>query len=307
MKGRVPVRGSLGQENSPPPLSFILSAMPLFWIIVIVLGIVEGLTEFLPVSSTGHLIVVDQFLRFNEMLGAGGEEKRQLFDIFIQLGAILAVALIYREKLTGAFTRGLTQPAGPDRRLLLMLVVAFLPAGVCGLLLSHFIKAHLLFSRPVAYALIIGGVAILLIERLPLRPRTRTTEEMTLGQAFAVGCAQVFALFPGTSRSAATIMGGLGAGISRPAATEFSFLLSFPTMMAATFYSLWKSRHALDAGFALTLAVGFVIAFVVAFAVVKWFIRYVQTHDFTLFAVYRIGFGALILYLVASGRLPAGG
>lgn len=274
----------------------------MFWLIIIILGIVEGLTEFIPVSSTGHLIVVDQFLRFNEWLGAAGEEKRQLFDIFIQLGAILAVGWIYREKLVGAVTRGVSRE-GADRRLLLMLIVAFLPAGFCGLLFNKFIKAHLFSPWTVACALIVGGVLIMIIERLPLRARASSTEEMTLGQAFAVGCAQVLSLFPGTSRSAATIMGGLCAGITRPAATEFSFLLSFPTMMAATFYSLWKSRHALDSDFVLALFVGFLVAFVVAFLVVKWLIRFVQTHNFTVFAIYRILFGALILYLVYSGTM----
>ena len=275
--------------------------MPLFWIIVIVLGIVEGLTEFLPVSSTGHLIVADQLLGFVNQPGMT-KERAELFEIVIQLGAVLAIGLIYREKLLGAATRGLTQE-GPDRRLLLMLIVAFLPAASVGLLTSKFIEAHLFSSRTVAWALIVGGLLILLIERLPLRPRTRTTEEMSLGQAFAVGCAQVFSLFPGTSRSAATIMGGLGAGLARPVATEFSFLLSFPTMLAATLYKLWKSRHTLDTGMSLTLLVGFLVAFVVAFAVVRWFIRYVQTHDFTVFAVYRLLFGAAILYLLFSGRL----
>ncbi len=275
----------------------------MFWLIILILGIVEGLTEFIPVSSTGHLIVVDQFLRFNEWLGAAGEEKRQLFDIFIQLGAILAVGWIYREKLVGAVTRGLSNREGADRRLLLMLIIAFVPAGVFGLLFNKFIKAHLFSPWTVAWALIVGGVLIMIIERLPLRARASSTEEMTLSQAFAVGCAQVLSLFPGTSRSAATIMGGLCAGITRPAATEFSFLLSFPTMMAATFYSLWKSRHALDSEFLLALFAGFVVAFVVAFLVVKWLIRFVQTHNFTVFAIYRILFGALILYLVWSGTM----
>lgn len=279
--------------------------MAVFWIIVVVLGIVEGLTEFLPISSTGHLIVADQLLGFVSQPGMT-KERAELFEVFIQLGAILAIGLIYHEKLLGAATRGLTQSRGPDRRLLVMLIVAFLPAGFVGLLTNKFIEAHLFSSRTVAWALIVGGLLILLIERLPLRTRTRTTEEMTLGQAFAVGCAQVLSLFPGTSRSAATIMGGLGAGLARPVATEFSFLLSFPTMLAATLYKLWKSRHTLDAGMGLTLLVGFVVSFVVAFAVVRWFIRYVQTHDFTVFAVYRILFGALILYLLFSGQLLTG-
>ena len=272
----------------------------MFWIIVLILGVVEGLTEFIPVSSTGHLIVADGMLRFNEWLGADGEEKRQLFDIFIQLGAILAVGLIYREKLIRAVTRGVLQP-GSDRRLLVMLIISFLPAAITGLVFNKFIKEHLFSPWTVAWALIVGGVLIFIIERLPLQARATTTEEMTFGQALAVGCAQVLSLFPGTSRSAATIMGGLCAGITRPAATEFSFLLSFPIMVAASSYSLWKSRHALDGDFLVTLAAGFLVAFLVAYAVVKWLIGFVQTHDFTSFAIYRILFGGLILYLVYAG------
>ena len=274
-----------------------------FWIVVIILGIVEGLTEFIPVSSTGHLIVADNLLHFQDYLGANGKEKAELFEIFIQLGAILAIGLVYRQKLIGAATRSFTEN-GPDRKLAIMLALAFLPVAIIGKLSNKYIEAHLFSPKTVAGALIVGGLLILLIERLPLRPRTETTEGMTLGQAFGVGCAQVLSLFPGTSRSAATIMGGLIAGIRRPAATEFSFLLSFPTMMAATIYKLWQSRHVLhEPDIRGALAVGFVVAFVVALAVVKWLIRYVQTHDFTLFAVYRLLFGAVILYLVFSGKL----
>ncbi len=274
-----------------------------FWIVVIILGIVEGLTEFIPVSSTGHLIVADQLLHFREMFGTGGTEKAELFEIFIQLGAILAIGLIYQKKLLGAATRSFTEN-GPDRKLAIMLVVAFLPVAIIGKLGNTWIKAHLFSSKTVAGALIVGGLIILLIERLPLRFRANSTESMTLGQAFSVGCAQVFSLFPGTSRSAATIMGGLLAGIERPTATEFSFLLSFPTMLAATIYSLWKSRHVLhEPDVRGALALGFVVSFVVALVVVKWLIRYVQTHNFTLFAVYRILFGGAILWLVFNGKL----
>ena len=274
-----------------------------FWIVVIILGIVEGLTEFIPVSSTGHLIVADQLLHFREMLGANGKEKAELFEIFIQLGAILAIGIVYQRKLIGAATRSFTEN-GPDRRLALMLILAFIPVAIIGKASNKWVEAHLFSSKTVAGALIVGGLLILLIERLPLRPRTDSTERMTLGQAFAVGCAQVLSLFPGTSRSAATIMGGLFAGIERPTATEFSFLLSFPTMMAATIFKLWQSRHVLhDADIRGALAVGFVVSFVVALAVVKWLIRYVQTHNFTVFAVYRILFGGLILYLVYGNYL----
>ena len=275
-----------------------------FWIVVTILGIVEGLTEFIPVSSTGHLIVADQWLHFQEMLGANGKEKAELFEIFIQLGAILAIGLLFRGKLVGAATRSFTM-SGPDRRLAVMLTLAFLPVAIIGKLGNHFIKDHLFSTYTVAWALVVGGVLILVIERLLLRPRTEAVEAMSFGQALAVGIAQVFALFPGTSRSAATIMGGLLAGVRRPAATEFSFLLSFPTMLAATVYSLWKSRHVLhEPDIRGALAVGFVVSFVVALLVVRWLIRYVQTHDFTPFAVYRIIFGGALLALIYSGHLP---
>ena len=274
-----------------------------FWIVVVILGIVEGLTEFIPVSSTGHLIVADQLLHFREMFGTAGTEKAELFEIVIQLGAILAIGLVYQRKLIGAATRSFTEN-GPDRKLAVMLLLAFIPVAIIGKLTNKWIEAHLFSSKTVAGALIVGGLLILLIERLPLRLRTSSTEAMTLGQAFSVGCAQVLSLFPGTSRSAATIMGGLLSGIERPTATEFSFLLSFPTMMAATIFKLWQSRHVLhEADVRGALAVGFVVSFIVALAVVKWLIRYVQTHNFTLFAVYRILFGGLILWLVFNGKL----
>lgn len=274
-----------------------------FWIVVVILGVVEGLTEFIPVSSTGHLIVADQLLHFRELLGQNGTEKAELFEIFIQLGAILAIGLVYRQKLLGAATRSFTEN-GPDRKLAVLLLVAFLPVAVVGKLGNTWIKAHLFSSKTVAWALIVGGVLILLIEQVAKRVRTRSTDTMTLGQSLAVGCAQVCSLFPGTSRSAATIMGGLLSGLDRPTATEFSFLLSFPTMLAATAYSLWKARHVLhEPDVRGALAVGFVVSFVVALVVVKWLIRYVQTHRFTVFAVYRILFGGAILWLVFNSYL----
>lgn len=275
--------------------------MPIFWIVVVVLGIVEGLTEFIPVSSTGHLIVADALLNFKGMLGT---EKAELFEVVIQLGAILAIGLIYREKLTGAATRSLTHN-GPERRLLISLVIGFIPVAVIGFLFHKKITLYLFSPLTVAYALIVGGVLILLIERLPLRVTARKTEEMSYAQAAAVGLAQMFSLVPGTSRSAATIMGGLCAGIDRPAATEFSFLLSFPVMIAASGFDLFKHRTVLDRSMALTLLVGFVVSFLVAAAVVRWLIRYVQRHNFTYFAVYRIVFGLTLLAMVLTHRLPA--
>jgi undecaprenyl-diphosphatase len=273
----------------------------IFWIVVAVLGIVEGLTEFIPVSSTGHLIVADALLNFKNMIG---EDKAALFEIVIQLGAILAIGLIYREKLIGATTRSLTKD-GPDRRLLIGLILGFIPIAVAGLVFGKKIK-HFLFSPlTVAVALIVGGIVILVIERLPLRARSRGTEQITFGQALAVGLTQMLALIPGTSRSAATIMGGLCAGMDRPTATEFSFLLSFPVMLAASGYDLFKSRHLLDGSMVMTLVVGFVVSFLVAAAVVKWLIRYVQRHKFTPFAVYRIVFGGALLALVLTHHIPA--
>lgn len=272
------------------------------WLVVILLGIVEGLTEFLPISSTGHLIVADTFLGFKELLGVNGKEQADLFEVFIQLGAILAVAVVYREKLTGALTRSLTQ-AGEDRRLLLHLIVGFIPVAVVGFLFHKKIQALLFNPTTVAIAFIVGGVLILIIERLPLSQRVESTGAMTLGQSFAVGCAQLLSLVPGMSRSACTIMGGMCSGLNRQTATEFSFLLSFPVMLAASAYSMLKKIQLLDASFLGYLALGFVVSFVVALVVIRWLIRYVQTHDFSPFAGYRILFGILLLVLASNGLL----
>lgn len=272
------------------------------WLVVVILGIIEGLTEFLPISSTGHLIVADTFLGFKELLGTNGKEQADLFEVFIQLGAILAVGVVYREKLTGALTRSLTQ-AGEDRRLLLHLIVAFIPVAVVGFLFHKKIQALLFNPTTVAYSFIIGGILILIIERLPLAVRAESTGAMTLGQSFAVGCAQLLSLIPGMSRSACTIMGGMCSGMNRQTATEFSFLLSFPIMLAASGFSMMKKIKLLDASFLGYLALGFVVSFVVALVVIRWLIRYVQTHDFSPFAGYRILFGLLILLLAKNGLM----
>jgi len=272
------------------------------WFVVIVLGIVEGLTEFLPISSTGHLIVADTFLGFKELLGANGKEQADLFEIFIQLGAILAVGVVYREKLTGAFTRSLTQ-AGEDRRMLLHLIVGFIPVAIVGFLFHKKIQALLFNPTTVAISFIVGGVLILVIERLPLVVRAESTGAMTIGQSLAVGCAQLLSLIPGMSRSACTIMGGMCSGMNRQTATEFSFLLSFPVMLAASAFSMLKKIKLLDASFVGYLSLGFVISFLVALVVIRWLIRYVQSHDFSPFAGYRILFGILILVLVKGGLM----
>lgn len=251
----------------------------------LIFGIVEGLTEFLPVSSTGHLIIVGDFLLVND-------DKSIVFKIFIQLGAILGVVWDYRARL-GRLFMGLHQPH--EQRFVLNLFIGFLPAAVVGLLMEDYIDTYLFSSFTVAGALIVGGILILLIERLSPRVRVESMENMRPIDAFKVGIAQMFALFPGVSRSGATIMGGLLAGLSRTAATEFSFFLAMPTMFTATLYKLIKNLDLLNAGDIPIFATGFAAAFVSALIVVKVFLRFVANHDFTAFAIYRIIFGSLVL------------
>jgi undecaprenyl-diphosphatase len=252
------------------------------------LGLVEGVTEFIPVSSTGHLILAGAWL------GETGDVAKT-FDIFIQLGAILAIVWLYRARLVAAVQQARTDP--PSRRFLLNLVIAFLPAAVVGFLAHDWIKTRLFTPGVVATALVVGGVLILLIERL--RPRERVAEVLDVPPrtALGIGLAQVLSLIPGTSRSGATIMGGYALGLSRRAATEFSFFLSIPVMFAATLYDLLKSRGALSAAHAPVFAVGFAVAFVSALIVVKAFLAYVSRHSFAVFAWYRIVVGVLLLVL----------
>jgi undecaprenyl-diphosphatase len=262
----------------------------------LVLGIVEGLTEFLPVSSTGHLIVA------GSLLGYVGDQAK-MFEIVIQAGAILAVCWEYRVRLSEAL-RGL----GSDpraQRFALNLLVAFLPAAVIGLALGKAIKAHLFAPVPVACAFIVGAFVILWVERRqkqhPATVRIDSVDAMTWADALKVGFAQCLALIPGTSRSGATIIGGMLFGLSRVAATEFSFFLAIPTLFAATGYSLWKDGALLSAGSLPAFGAGFAAAFISAFACVRWLIRYVSHHDFVPFAWYRIAFGAMILLTAWAG------
>lgn len=251
----------------------------------LILGAVEGLTEFLPVSSTGHLIIVGDFLGFT-----GAHAKT--FEIFIQLGAILAVVWHYRQRL-GKFVTGLNQSVA--RRFWLNLAIAFVPAALVGLALHKQIKAYLFNPIAVAGALIVGGVIILLIERTPRRVRVRDLESLRPSDALKIGVAQTVSLFPGVSRAGATIMGGLLTGLSRTTATEFSFFLAIPTMLAATSYELITSRHVLSFENAALFAVGFITAFVTALIVIRAFLAYVARHNFAAFAYYRIVFGLLVL------------
>lgn len=251
----------------------------------LVLGIVEGLTEFLPVSSTGHLIIAGDLLGFND-------DKGKVFEIVIQLGAILGVVWDYRTRV-GRLITGLNTKH--EQRFLLNLFIAFLPAAIVGLLLHQQIKTHLFNPFTVAIALIVGGFVILWIERLPLRVRVTSMEDLGPLDALKIGVAQTFSLFPGVSRAGATIMGGLLAGLSRTAATEFSFLLAMPVMFAATLFELISNYSLFEAGDIPVFTAGFVTAFVSALIVVKIFLRFVSNHDFTSFAIYRIVFGALVL------------
>jgi undecaprenyl-diphosphatase len=259
----------------------------------LVLGVVEGLTEFLPISSTGHLILAGDLLGFSD-------EKAKVFEIVIQTGAMLAVVWEYRKRFWGVLA-GL----GSDRasqRFALNLLVAFMPAAVLGLAFSKLIKAYLFHAIPVALAFIVGGFIILWVECF-LRPRVRVerVDDMTWRDALKVGFAQAFALIPGTSRSGATIIGGMLFGLSRKAATEFSFFLAVPTLVAAGAYDFWKNRALFDAGDVGLFAVGSVTAFVSAFFCVRWLLRYIATHDFTPFAWYRIAFGAAVLLTAYTG------
>ena len=262
----------------------------------LLLGIVEGLTEFLPVSSTGHLIVAGSLLDYTG-------EQAKTFEIVIQAGAILAVCWEYRARLFSAL-RGALGDAGAQR-FLLNLFIAFLPAAVLGLAFNRAIKAHLFAPVPVACAFIVGAFVILWAER---RQRTRpdtvrvtSVDAMRWTDALLIGCAQALALIPGTSRSGATIIGGMLFGLSRVAATEFSFFLAIPTLFAATGYSLWKDASLLSAQALPAFGIGFAASFVSAFACVRWLIRYVSHHDFVPFAWYRIAFGAAILATAYTG------
>ena len=252
-----------------------------------VMGLVEGATEFIPVSSTGHLILAGDWLGFDAWHGA------ETFEVFIQLGAILAVVWLYRAKIAGVVK---TLPREEkSRRLALNLVIAFLPAALVGFVAHDFIKDKLFNPAVVAVALVIGGLLVLLIEAWHRRVTTETVDDVRPKDALGVGLAQLLSLIPGTSRSGATIMGGVALGLSRVAATEFSFFLAIPVMFAATTFDLWKARDLLSAADAPVFAVGFVVSFVSALLVIRWLLRFVASHSFRGFAWYRIVFGLILL------------
>ena len=265
---------------------------PAILIKALILGVVEGLTEFLPVSSTGHLILAGDLLDFND-------DRGKLFEIVIQCGAILAVCWEYRVKL-GAVIAGLGSKR-EAQRFALNLAIAFMPLAVLGLAFGKAIKAHLFQPVPVALAFIIGGFIIMWAEKREHTIRVLEVEDMRWTDALKLGFAQAFALIPGTSRSGATIIGGLLFGLSRKAATEFSFFLAIPTLFAASAYQLYKERALLHFDDVGMWAVGFVSAFVSAFLCVRWLLRYIASHDFTPFAWYRIAFGLVVLGTAYGG------
>ena len=258
----------------------------------LILGVVEGLTEFLPVSSTDHLILAGDLLNFND-------DKGKLFEIVIQCGAILAVCWEYRAKIVTVISGLGSQREA--QRFALNLAVAFVPLAVLGLAFGKAIKAQLFHPVPVALAFIVGGFIILWAERRKHTVRIREVEDLNWTDALKLGIAQAFALIPGTSRSGATIIGGLLFGLSRKAATEFSFFLAIPTLFAASAYELYKERTLLEFDDLGMWSVGFVSAFVSAFLCVRWLLRYISSHDFTLFAWYRIAFGLVVLGTAYSG------
>jgi undecaprenyl-diphosphatase len=260
--------------------------------IVVILGIVEGLTEFIPVSSTGHLILVGEWLGFT------GDDANT-FHIVIQLGAILAVVWEYRTQLVG-HALGARRSAS-SRRYYRNIVVAFLPAAVLGLLFHEVIKEYLFAPRNVALALIVGAVLIYAVEMLRLPMRTKAVEDLSLFQSLGVGFAQCAAMFPGFSRSAATILGGLGCGLDRPTAARFSFLLAIPTILGAVTLDLWRNASSIGPDDAFWITVGFSVSFVAAWLAVRWFLRFVSHHSLRVFAAYRLVVGFVVLFALRNG------
>jgi undecaprenyl-diphosphatase len=258
----------------------------------LILGVVEGLTEFLPISSTGHLILAGDLLGFND-------ERSKVFDIVIQTGAMFAIVWEYRVRFTKVLSGLRNDPSA--QRFVINLLVAFMPAAILGLTFSKMIKHYLFKPVPVALAFVVGGIVILWVERRPRRVIIESVDDVRWRDALKVGFAQAFALIPGTSRSGATIIGGMLFGLSRRAATEFSFFLAVPTLVAAGAYDLLKHRALFSFDDLGMFGVGAASAFVSAFLCVRWLLRYIATHDFTLFAWYRIVFGCAVLATAYGG------
>ena len=260
-----------------------------------IMGVVEGLTEFLPVSSTGHLILTGALLGFDD-------DKSKVFDIAIQSGAIFAVILVYWQKISATVLALPTQPQA--RRFALNVFIGFLPAAVVGLLIYKTIKTHLFNAPVVAGAFIIGAFIILwVVKKAKLTPRIQSIDDMSAMDAFKVGLVQCLGMIPGTSRSGATIIGGMLLGLSRQVATEFSFFLAIPTLIGAGVYSLYKERALLSMADLPLFGVGLLVSFISAWLCIRWLLRYVATHSFVSFAYYRIAFGLVVLATAWSGMV----
>jgi undecaprenyl-diphosphatase len=256
------------------------------------LGLIEGLTEFIPVSSTGHLLLAAHFLKF--------ESAGKTFEVVIQLGAVLAILTVYSAKLWGVFSSAPRDPAA--RRFILAVLIAFLPAVVIGVLTHDYIK-RVLFESPmlISVMLILGGIVLLFVDRIAPKPVIADAMDMPIGKALAIGFVQCLALVPGVSRSGATIVGARLLGASTRAAAEFSFFLSMPTMAGAFAYDLYKNRAVLDSSAMTEIAIGFAVAFVVAVLVVRWVLGYVSANGFALFGWWRIIVGGVALGLLSLG------
>lgn len=255
----------------------------------LVLGVVEGLTEFIPVSSTGHLIFVGSLLGFQDEFG-------KLFEVVIQLGAVLAVVVISAPKLF--VVAGALPSDAKARRFVLAIVIAFIPSAILGLALHSFIKSVLFSPAVVAFSLIVGGIAILVIERLASRVHVTGVEQMPLFTALWIGFCQALSMVPGVSRAGATILGGVAFGVERKTATEFSFFLAIPTMLGATIVDLWKTPLLLSGDAWLTIGTGFIAAFVMALIVIRWLLHWVGRHGFAIFGWYRILIGSIAAYVI---------
>ena len=264
----------------------------MIWLSAALLGVIQGLTEFLPVSSTAHLLIGARLLQFDDPDG--------IFVVMIQLGSILAVMWLYRAKIVHVLT-GLPSDA-EARHFVLMILVAFLPALVAGALFSGYVK-RVLYATPavIAVSFIVGGIVMLIVERTRPRPVVLNADHTSLARALAIGACQVLALIPGVSRSGATIVGAMALGVDRPAAAEFSFFLAMPTMTAAFVHDLLKARHNLGGALGVEIAIGFVMAFIASLVVVKPFLALVRRSGFVPFAWYRILAGVILLAAIAAG------
>lgn len=259
----------------------------------IVMGIVEGITELLPISSTGHLILASELMDFL------ADEKRVVFEIFIQMGAMMAVVWEYRTKLINSLL-GAAKP-GVERNLFINVAIAFFPTAIIGYLFSDYIMGVLFNPYVVAAGFAVGGLIIIWVEKRPYAPKVVEMDNLSYMDAFKVGLCQCAALIPGTSRSGATIIGGIYFGLSRKASTEFSFFLAIPMIGISSIYSLWKVRNDLDVSEFGILAVGFVTAFITTFLIMKALLKFISNHTYIAFAWYRIAFAGLILATAYTG------